>query len=498
MKLSCARTGLLAVLVLVSPTQVRSQQALAEKAHHAKELMAAGRPAEALPIYRELIRALPNNAGLVMNLGLALDMLGDKRAAIRQYQAALKLDPNLFPAWLLLGTAYLDLGQPSLAVAPLEKAVELQPENFDAQATLAEAELALERFGAAASRFQKLSQQDPSSAKVWHGLGACYEGLAQKSFDELAEAAPGSAYWLDLVAESRLETKQTYSAFYFYKQALAKMPALGGVHAALAEIYKETGHPDWAATEEAKEKQLPPPDCGTEKLECEYQTGNLLAVVQETTHDPKELYWKTRAYNQLALGAYDRLGRLPPSLETHELRARIESKRRQYAEAVKEWREALKFAPGNPYVKRELAIALSESGSLAEARTLFQELLRQDPNSGSLNYFLGDVILSAQKPQEAIPYLQKAVAVDPQFLPTQKSLGLAYLQMGQTEKAISHLKDALPIDEDGSLHYQLGRAYQAHGDRDLAREMFRTYQEMQSKNQEENQGVEKAVAITPP
>ncbi len=498
MKLSCARTGLLAVLVLVSPTQVRSQQALAEKAHHAKELMAAGRPAEALPIYRELIRALPNNPGLVMNLGLALDMLGDKRAAIRQYQAALKLDPNLFPAWLLLGTAYLDLGQPSLAVAPLEKAVELQPENFDAQATLAEAELGLERFGAAASRFQKLSQQDPSSAKVWHGLGACYEGLAQKSFDELAEAAPGSAYWLDLVAESRLETKQTYSAFYFYKQALAKMPALGGVHAALAEIYKETGHPDWAATEEVKEKQLPPPDCGAEKLECEYQAGNLLAIVQETTHGPRELYWKTRAYNQLALGAYDRLGRLPPSLETHELRARIESKRRQYAEAVKEWREALKFAPGNPYVKRELAIALSESGSLQEARTLFQELLRQDPNSGSLNYFLGDVILSAQKPQEAIPYLQKAVAIDPKFLPAQKSLGLAYLQMGQTEKAISHLKDALPIDEDGSLHYQLGRAYQAHGDRDLAREMFRTYQEMQSKNQEENQGVEKAVAITPP
>src|ERR1019366_9406093 len=107
------------------PTPVRSQQALAEKAQHAKELMAAGRPAEAVPIYRELIRAVPNNPGLVLNLGLALDMSGDKRAAIRQYQAALTLDPNSFPAWLLEGTAYLDLDQPSLALAPLEKAVEL-------------------------------------------------------------------------------------------------------------------------------------------------------------------------------------------------------------------------------------------------------------------------------------------------------------------------------------------------------------------------------------
>jgi predicted Zn-dependent protease len=492
-----ALQSIFAILLFAVPALAQSP-ALAEKAQHAKELMAAGRPGEAVPIYRELVRALPGNPGLILNLGLALDMSGDKRAAIRQYQAALKLQADFFAPLLLMGTAYLDLGQPSLAVAPLEKAVELQPENFEAQVTLAEAELALERFGAAASRFQKLSQQDSSSAKVWYGLGACYEGLAQKSFDELAEAAPGSAYWLDLVAESRLETKQTYSAFYFYKQALAKMPGLRGVHAALAEIYKETDHADWAVTEEAKEKQLPPPDCGAEKLECESQAGNLLGVVQDATHDPAALYWKTRAYNQLALGAYDRLGRLPPSLETHELRARIESRRRQSAEAAKEWREALNLAPGNPYVKRELAIALSESGSLPEARKLFQELLQQDPNSGSLNYLLGDVILSAQEPQEAIPYLQKAVAADPQFLPAQKSLGLAYLQMSQTEKAIPLLKAALPADQDGSLHYQLGRAYQAHGDRDLAREMFRTYQEMQSKNQEENRGLEKDVAITPP
>src|SRR5208282_5310485 len=94
--------------------------ALAEKAQHAKELMAAGRPGEAVPIYRELVRAMPGNPGLILNLGLALDMSGDKRAAIRQYQAALNLEADFFPPLLLMGTAYLDLGQPSLAIAPLE------------------------------------------------------------------------------------------------------------------------------------------------------------------------------------------------------------------------------------------------------------------------------------------------------------------------------------------------------------------------------------------
>jgi len=473
-------------------------EALAEKAQRAKEFMAAGRAAEAIPIYSELVRSVPNNPGLILNLGLALDMSGKKREAIEQYEAVLKLDANSFPALLLMGTAYMDLGEPPKALAPLQRAVKLQPGNSDAQAMLAEAELGLNHFAEATRIFQDLSAADPSNAKVWYGLGSSYEGLAQNSFDALAELAHGSAYWLDLVAESRLETKQTYSAFYFYRQALEKMPSLRGAHAAIAEIYQQTGHADWAATEQAKEAQLPPLDCNAQKLECAYRAGDLREIVANDAKTPEALYWKTRACNRLALEAYSHLAQLPPSGESYELRARIDSKRRQYAEAAKELREARKLSPANPHLKRELAIALYRSGSLEEAQGLFQELLQLDRDSTVLNYFLGDTLLNSQKPQEAIGYLQKVVTHDVQFLAAQKSLGLAYLQLGEPDKAIPHLQAALPADEDGTLHYQLGRAYQSHGDRELAREMFRKYQEAQQKHQQENQAVEKEVSITPP
>jgi tetratricopeptide (TPR) repeat protein len=250
--------------------------------------------------------------------------------------------------------------------------------------------------------------------------------------------------------------------------------------------------------EEQKEKELPHPDCASEKLECDFDAGNFLAVVEHERKDLKTLYWRTRAYNQLALSAYERLGRLPPSAETYELRARIESKRRQYAQAAKDWREALQLVPGNPAFKRGLAMALAQSGDLQEAERLFRELLQQYPGSAPLNYLLGDVMRNAQKPQEAIVYLQKAVGTDPKLLTAQSALGLAYLQAGQPANAIPHLRAALPIDEDGTLHYQLGRAYQAHGDRDLARDMLKAYQEMQTKDQESKKDVEKNVAITPP
>src|SRR6516162_4054606 len=146
MRFLCALLAFLGVLVAwCGPARAQSQ-ALAEKAQHAKDLMAAGRPEEAIPIYRELNRAVPNNPGLVLNLGLALDMSGNKREAIRQYQAVLKLDPNSFPALLLMGTAYLDLGQPEKAITSLEKSAKIQPESLEAQATLAEAEMVLGRY----------------------------------------------------------------------------------------------------------------------------------------------------------------------------------------------------------------------------------------------------------------------------------------------------------------------------------------------------------------
>ena len=82
-----------AFAILLLAGLVEAQQTPAEKAQLAKQLMASGRPAEAVPIYRELLRAIPDNPGLALNLGLALDMSGDKRGAIQEYQAALKLDP---------------------------------------------------------------------------------------------------------------------------------------------------------------------------------------------------------------------------------------------------------------------------------------------------------------------------------------------------------------------------------------------------------------------
>ena len=66
----------------------------------------------AAKIYAELVEAIPNNPGLLLNLGMARHMGGHDRDAIAPLQAALKIDPNIFPANLFLGASLLRSGGP--------------------------------------------------------------------------------------------------------------------------------------------------------------------------------------------------------------------------------------------------------------------------------------------------------------------------------------------------------------------------------------------------
>ena len=185
--------------------------------------------------------------------------------------------------------------------------------------------------------------------------------------------------------------------------------------------------------EEEKERQLSPPDCNAQKLECEFREGKFLELVAsaKVPNAPESDYWRSRAYNELAVQAFARLGQLPPSVEQHELKAHIYTGQKKYAEAAEEWRGALKFSPGDQQMQKQLAIALKFSQEYAQALSLFQELVRAQPVSAELNYLAGETLLDLQRVEEAIPLLRRAVLRDPKLVPAHKALARAYLAAGK-------------------------------------------------------------------
>jgi tetratricopeptide (TPR) repeat protein len=472
--------SLLAVTLVSGQAAVRpADPALAERSRVGKELMAAGRYAEAAAAYRELVRAMPGNAGLLVNLGMALHLSGRDQEAIPQFEAALRLDPGSLPANLFLGAANLRLGRGEAAVAPLQKAVRLQPDNVEARSMLAEALLGLERQAQAEPHLRRLTQLAPSDPAAWFNLGQTYEELAGRSFHDLLEQDPESPLALALVAEARVDEGQRVAAFQLYRQAAERAPTMRGLHAALARIYKETGHADWAAVEQEKERRLGAPDCNRETLACAFAAGkyrDVLAAAPSKGLDAR--YWRVRAYNELAAEAFGRLTSLPPSVHSYEWRAETSRHQRRYAESAEQWRKALALAPGDPRLLTELGVTLRLNHDLAEAQRVFEQAVRADPEAPEPNFLLGDVLVAREQPARAIPFLEKAVRADPRAPHAHGALGRAYALVGRPADAIPHLKQSLESDADGSLRLQLGRAYQATGQTELARAALKDYEEL--------------------
>jgi len=470
------------------------------KSQRAKQSMEEGNFVRAISLYRELNQAVPNNPGLKLNLGMALHMAGKKREAIPELEDAVKLDPGLAPAWLFLGATRLQLGETTAAIKALKMALSLQPDHREARRMLADALLSLDRVEQAAAEYRKLTGSDPENAPAWYGLGRSYESLSGSAFDELQRSGPESPYLMALLAETRLREQQFSSAFFLYRRALEQMPTLHGLHSAVAEVYRQTGHPDWADAEEKKESQLPSPDCRNRTLECQFRAGHFdeLSASAKEAKTADSFYWRSRAYNELALNAFTRLGQLPPSAELHELKAGIYNSQKRYSEAASEWREALKLSPTDAQIQKELAISLKLSQNYGAALPLLQELLRQQPTSAELNYLVGDTLLDQQRAEEAIPLLKRAVSHDPKSVAAHKSLARAQLAAGKAIEAISHLKVALTADGDGTVHYQLAQAYQASGQSELAKKTLAGYQRIQRSVAAEREAAKRDTQITPP
>ncbi|HZT37270.1 MAG TPA: tetratricopeptide repeat protein [Bryobacteraceae bacterium] len=482
-----SRAALVVCFALVASAQ---PEEFARKSQDAKQLMAAGRFSEAIPIYQNLCQALPSNTGLRLNLALAYHMAGRPREAVPEFERVLKVDPANQPALLSLGAALLELNQPAKAVAPLMKFLALDPDHVEARGMLANALLSVGRPKEAAVHFRRLTALTPQDPKAWYGLGRSYEALAQDAFRELDKTAQGSAEWLALIADTRVEQRQYRSAFYFYKEALAKKPDLPGLHSALARVYRATNHPDWAAAEEQKAGK---PDCAKHKAACDFAARRFLEAASGAS-----LYWRARAYNELALEAFERLGAVPESVEMHALKAELLTNHGNKIEAVEEWRAAQRLAPGDARIERQLATALYVAGDYTNALPLLRKFLQQEPRSAELHFLIGDSLLHLEQPHEAIPELEIAARLNPKLLPAQAALGLALMRDDKPRNAIPHLAAAAGIDDDGSLHYQLARAYQASGEMELAKATMEKYQEIQQRAEAEKRDIEQKAQITPP
>jgi predicted Zn-dependent protease len=466
--------------VLLSGRLFAQDQALLAKSKQAHQDMEAGRFGDAAELYRELVKAIPDEPRLRLNLAIALDKAGQPAEAIPELQAVVSAEPKLEAAWFLLGVANAQLKRPRDAIGPLRQAVQLNQSNWRALFELADAELSSGEPTAAAQDFGRLAKNQPDLAKAWEGLGLAYLTLSDRAIMSIKEVDVHSPYWYALLAQTRVSEGDPDSAAGLYLRAIERDPQIPGLHAALAAVYTELDRASDAAKEEQLEAALPKANCAAASARCLFQRGDWQGALNESSTRPTiaNRYWASLASRKLAEQSLSHLSKLAASGEVHELLADSAQRAGRRLDAIAEWRKAIEAEPGNARLEGRLAESLYRAREYPEAQRRLEALVKAQPENPDWQYLLGVTLARQSREEEALPFLEKAVRLEPDFLPAQENLGRVYLKLGQPAKAVTCLERALPID-DGSISFSLSSAYRRLGRREEERRAFARYQQMQ-------------------
>ncbi len=482
----------------VAAAQTAAQSnALAERSRQGSQAMNAGRFDEAAAIYRELAAALPAEAGLHMNLGMALAMGGHEADAVAPLERAVRLQPTLMPAQLFLGSTYLALGQPQNAIAPLERVVTARPADPQSRALLGQAQLAADRPAAAAATLRTLTTLTPKEPRAWSDLAAAYNSITQATLATF-ESRDAEAPWrMLLVADALRDDGRLGPAFSVYRRVLGDLPATRAVHDGIATIYEQTGHADWAAIQRARAAKVGL-DCTVQTAECAFAKERYTQVIADTARrpDPASRYWRIRAGAALTRAAFARLDALPDSRERRVMRAELARGRGQHVDSIAELKAALTFSPDDASLVAELALSCHLARDYEQAITIERTLLARAPDDAATLALYGQSLLELQRIDEAIPALERAITRAPDDAGARAALGRAYVQKGEMAKAIPLIEPALGSDDEGTLHFQLARAYQATGQAEKAKSLLEKYQELQQAKRDRD-GASESTIVAP-
>jgi arylsulfatase A-like enzyme/Flp pilus assembly protein TadD len=130
----------------------------------------------------------------------------------------------------------------------------------------------------------------------------------------------------------------------------------------------------------------------------------------------------------------------------------------QWEQAADQLQRCLKLNPNFDSAMTGLARALSKSGHVEEAKNWLQKALQNNPENYRAWYESG--LLETGSPAAALSSYQKAIAIQPNFPPGQRELGLALFQQKKYAAAVPHLEKAISLGlDDAHIRNFLGICY---------------------------------------
>jgi tetratricopeptide (TPR) repeat protein len=307
------------------------------------------------------------------------------------FKKLLQIDPNIAEMHATLGVVYFQEKKFEQAVAELRSALRLKPGLARASTLLAMSLSEVGEYREALPGLEKGFQQatDPATKRMCGlQLMRTYTGL-QRDRDAVTVALELNRLYPN-DPEILYHTGRIYGNFAFLTLHKLEVVAPASIwrHQAAAEAFESEGSTNAAIGEYREVLKLDP-----HRVKIHYRIGRTLLARWQLTHVPEDR-----------------------------------------AEAAREFEQELQLDPGNANAIYELAEIHRQMNELDQAQQLFEAALQYYPDFEEAQVGLAATLMTRQKPDLALPHLQRAVALNADD-------EVAWYRLAQADRALGNTEE---------------------------------------------------------
>jgi tetratricopeptide (TPR) repeat protein len=350
---------------------------------------------------------------------------------------------------------------------------------------------ALHAVGQSADAVEKYSEQ---------GQRALAQGNyaeAEAVFEKLRELEPGVAEIHANLGLIYFQERKFEPAVIALRQALKLKPALPKTVTLLAMSLSEMGR--YSEARPGLEKGFRQSTDLTTKRMCGLQLLRVYTGLRQDSkavevalelnklypRDPEVLYHAGRIFGNFAFLNMQQLAEVAPaSVWRHQAEAEAYESQGSNDAAISEYRQVLSANPGRPGIHYRLGrtlLARSRQNNTPEDVTAaakeFTQELEVDPGNANAAYELGEIHRNAGEFEDAQKLFEQAVQYHPEFEQAQLGLGSVLMSLQKPDLALPHLQKAATADTGNEVAWY--RLSQVEGMLGHEAEQKKTFAEFQ-------------------
>lgn len=452
--------------------------------------MRSGQAAKAISVAENLVKQFPQNAGFFNLLGMARGQGGNEAAAKTAFEQALKLDDSLIAAKLNLARLEIATKAYDAATARLTTILKTDEKNAEAMYEMAviserrgetpDAQRWLEkandlsgpkelRWGLALLNFflrtghldlalqaaKRLSSKAPDNLQVLMAYGRTQLAMgdpigAKSSLTSATRFADYNAPQQVEIAMLQLAANNLDGASYSLDKALSGQPDFLPAMALMADIELRKNDP----------------------VKAEKRARDIVAKYPQRAIGYSIFgdVARSRGQTAAAIDNYRRGHQTEPSTETLLRLLGALSLQDNGKPAIQLGEQWINTHPKDIAVRKVVGDAYARAGNFALARSNYESVLKLAPDDSGVLNNLANVLLRLKDPA-AIKIAEQALAKNPGNPNAIDTLGWILFQNGQTDRALTMLRDArLRVPNNAEIRYHLAVVLAQTGRKNEARD----------------------------